>query len=241
MPARPAKVSRVAAHGHPEPGDLGQAPRDDQQPAGVVAGAEAVGHAGGDGDDVLQGAADLEPHTSEVRVDAEALGGEAALELAGDELVVGRRPRRRRRGRRGSPWPRLGPVSTGDGIPGQLLMAQLAHAQLGADLEALRQRHDRHPRADVLADLAQSVSRKPWVGTPITTTSAAADGVLDVARRRGGRGGGRSRPPGTARCGGARSMASARSARRDHSMVGELWAARWATVVPTTPAPTTAT
>ena len=71
MPVRPEKVTGCAAEGDAQAGQLGQAPGDDRAP-GVVAEAHAVGDAGGDGDDVLEGAAQLAADDVGVGVDPEA-------------------------------------------------------------------------------------------------------------------------------------------------------------------------
>ncbi len=70
MPARPRKVSGWAPAATPRRRDLGQAARD-QRRFGVLAVAEAVRHAAGDGDDVLQRAADLDADQVVAGVDAE--------------------------------------------------------------------------------------------------------------------------------------------------------------------------
>ena len=61
---------RLAAHGHAEARELGQAARDDRGPA-VVAHVDALGHARGDGNHVLERAAELAPDDVVVEVDAE--------------------------------------------------------------------------------------------------------------------------------------------------------------------------
>ena len=61
---------QLAAHGDAEAGQLGEAAGDHRR-LGVVADAEAVAHAGGDGDDVLQRPADLAADHVLVGVDAE--------------------------------------------------------------------------------------------------------------------------------------------------------------------------
>ena len=148
MPASPANVIGSPPIATPEAGQLGQAPGDDRG-AGVVAGAEAVGHARGDGDDVLQRAADLAADDVVVRVHPEQLAGEA--------------PAAARAAMWSSPmattvaaaWParislaRFGPVEHADRVAGQHLGDDLGHAQVRALLEALGQADDRHPRPHV--------------------------------------------------------------------------------------------
>ena len=70
MPASPANVFGPAAERDAEAGDLGEA-AGDHRSAGIVAGAQAVAHAGGDGDDVLEHAAEFAADDVGVRVDAE--------------------------------------------------------------------------------------------------------------------------------------------------------------------------
>ena len=67
-PASPAKVSGLAPGGDPEAGHLGQ-PAGQQPGLAVVAEPERVGGAGGDGDDVLERAAQLD--AEDVAVDVE--------------------------------------------------------------------------------------------------------------------------------------------------------------------------
>ena len=74
----------VAAAGDGEAGDLGDAAGDDGG-AGVVAEVEALNDSGGEGDDVLERAAELDAGDVVVGVDAEGGGGEVAL----DDLCEG--------------------------------------------------------------------------------------------------------------------------------------------------------
>ena len=85
MPARPAKVSCSPPMRDAEAGELGEAAGDDRG-AGVVAGAEPVGHARRDGDHVLQHPAELAADDVLVRVHPEerrwrtaAAGAQATL------------------------------------------------------------------------------------------------------------------------------------------------------------------
>ncbi len=88
----------VASAGYGEAGDLGDAAGDDGG-SGVMAEVEAVDDAGGEGDDVFEGAAELYAGDVVVGVDAQGGRGEVALDGVGEDVVV----RRRRRGRWGMP------------------------------------------------------------------------------------------------------------------------------------------
>ena len=151
MPARPEKVIALATHRDAEPGELGK-PAGDHRGARVVAGAEAVGHSRGDGDHVLQRAAEFAADHVVVGVDAEQLGREAVLEGLGDREVG--QGDHRCRGVAGEDL--LGEVRPGqhaDGVAGDLLADHLGHAQAGALLEPLGEADDRDPRAQVLPSL----------------------------------------------------------------------------------------
>ena len=67
----------------------------DERGHGVVAEAEAVGHAGGDGIDVLDGAAEFDAGDVVAGVNAEMRQGEKFLQGLGKLGVFARRPRRR--------------------------------------------------------------------------------------------------------------------------------------------------
>ena len=217
---------------------LGQAPGDDRGP-GVVAGAEAVGHARGDGHDVLERPGHLAPDDVGVGVHAEQLAGEDALQLAGRCGRRRRPPRWRRRGRPGSPWPGWGRSARPPGgraaprsmtsvmrrwLPSSSPLARLTTGTQGRTCGGqLAQRgphavrghaHDQHVG---VADRLLAATR--WPPAPRAGRSPARYSPL------------RWWP----------AISSASSGRRAHSMVGALREASAATVVPHDPAPTTAT
>ena len=170
MPARPAKVRRAAAERFAEAREFGEAARDHRR-ARVVAGAEAVTHAGGDGDHVLQRAAELAADHVRVAVDAEQAGVNSAWMrwiIASSSMAItlaAAKPAMISRAR-------FGTGQHARRVSGKFLADHLRHAHARALLEALRQADHRHPGADVLARLRTSVSRKVCDGTPITSTSA---------------------------------------------------------------------
>ena len=88
MPARPAKVAGLGPHGLPQAVHLGQAAGDQRGP-GVVAEPETVTDAGGDGDDVLDRPAQLDPDHIRVGVDPQAGAAEGRLHPPGSSLVAG--------------------------------------------------------------------------------------------------------------------------------------------------------
>ena len=81
-PLRPAVVSRRAAGGARQPRDLGQAARDERGER-VVPEAQPFDHAGGDRDDVLQRAADLDADDVGRSVQAEVRPAELGLDELG--------------------------------------------------------------------------------------------------------------------------------------------------------------
>ena len=78
MPARPKKVSLLAAQGGAQAGQFDHA-AGHEGAAGVVPGAQAVGHAHGQGDDVLEAGGDLHPGHVVVGVDPEEGAGDPGL------------------------------------------------------------------------------------------------------------------------------------------------------------------
>ena len=159
MPGEAGERQRRAAQGDAEAGDLGQAAGDDRR-AGVVAGAEAVGHARRDGDDVLERAAELAADEVVVGVDAEQVGVEHVLQRLGHGVVVHRHHRCRRGPGRGSPWPGSGPVSTPTGWPGSSSWMTWVIRMPGVDLEPLGQADHRDPRPHVGRGVPQGLPER---------------------------------------------------------------------------------
>jgi hypothetical protein len=77
----------AASAGDGEPGDLRNA-AGDEGGGGVVAEADSGGDAGGDGDDVLERAAQLDTDDIRGRVEAEGFRGELLLDAGGDVAVA---------------------------------------------------------------------------------------------------------------------------------------------------------
>ena len=107
----------AASAGDGEARDLGDA-AGDESGGGVVAEVEAVDDAGGEGDDVLERAAELDAGDVVVGVDAQSGRGEVALQDLGDW----RSRRRRRRAAVGMPaatsCAKEGPPRTAKGLLG---------------------------------------------------------------------------------------------------------------------------
>ena len=78
----------AAAAGYGEAGDFGDA-AGHEGGGGVVAEADAGGDTGGDGDDVLERAAEFDADDVGGGVEAEGLGGELLLDAGGDRVVEG--------------------------------------------------------------------------------------------------------------------------------------------------------
>ena len=100
MPARPASVSRSPADRHRQPRHLGQAAGDERGQR-VVAEAEAVDDAGGDGDHVLQRAAELDADHVLARIQAQRRPAELVLDVTARRRrrATPRRPPSAARGR----------------------------------------------------------------------------------------------------------------------------------------------
>ena len=188
---------RLASHRHTEAGDLGEAAGHDGGPR-VVADAEALGDAGGDGDDVLQGAGQLAADDVVVEVDTEQATGEHCLDRRADSEVLG--GDHRRRGLAGHDL--AGDVGTGERRhrPARSDIGDdLGHAQQRLLLEALGQADDGDPRVDPLRRRLQrrahgggrdtddqqlgvarrflEVGRRPQVGVEVEAGEVAAVGV----------------------------------------------------------------
>ena len=87
-PGEPAEGRIVGAVGAPEPGHLGEPPRD-QARLGVVTETKAVGHPGGDRDDVLGRRAELDADQILVEVDPEIGPVEQLLDPSAERGVTG--------------------------------------------------------------------------------------------------------------------------------------------------------
>ena len=85
---QPGERRGFAAHRHAEPGQLGETAGHHHRPR-VVADAEALGDAAGDGDDVLQRPAELAADDVVVGVDAEQPARQHGLDRPGDGEVLG--------------------------------------------------------------------------------------------------------------------------------------------------------
>ena len=183
-PASPPKVSGLTAEGDAEPTQLGQPPGDQHGP-GVLAEPQPVADARGDGDDVLGGPGDLAAHDVGPGVDPEGRAVQVPLDLAGQ------RPRRCRATTVAAGWPsatsraRLGPLRTPIGWPGSTSAMISDIRRLLPHLDALGQADHGGARSEVRGHSLQRRARKPWEGTAIRTTSAAATASANdaVARR----------------------------------------------------------
>ena len=140
---QPGERRGVAAESQPEPRRLGQAARDDRG-LGVVAHAHALGHADREGDDVLDGAAELGADDVGVGVGPEVGRGAGC----GDPLRHVARSSHATTLAAGCFTRDLaGEVGPGDdddplGLDPADLGDDLAHALGGAELDALHQRDD---------------------------------------------------------------------------------------------------
>ena len=149
----------MGAHGGAEARDLGEATRDERG-ARVVAEAEAVGDAGGDGHDVLDRAADL--HADEVGAVVHA---HPAAVHEGGGLARERRIARRERERARQPARDL----LGERRPGERAAARVGTERLLDDLvrkepaallEALAQPNERRLLVDL--PLCPAIQRPEW-------------------------------------------------------------------------------
>ena len=171
MPASPANVSGEPPIATPSR-VISARPAGDERGPRVVAEAHALGHARGDGDDVLDHAGDLAADHVGVGVDPQAHRGEDALQLAGDDVVVdGHHAGRRLAGE--DLLGQVRPGEHGDRVAGQLVVAHLAHPlERESALEPLGQAHDRHPGPDERAPPPPAPSGSRATATAITITSA---------------------------------------------------------------------
>ncbi len=172
----------VPAHRLAELGHLAHR-SSDHHGAGVLADAERIAHADRDRIDVLQRAGHLDADHIVGGVRTKALGAEQLCER-GREMLV--RHRQHRGG--GVPVGDLAcdvrPRENAGGMSGQHLVDDLAHPHVGALLEPLDQRHHRHPRPQLLGQLAPARCGTRATGRPSRSTSAvlAASEKSVVAR-----------------------------------------------------------
>jgi hypothetical protein len=166
MPASPANVSSSRPLRHAQPAQLGQAPGD-HRGTGVVASTEAVGHARRDGDHVLEHPPTSQPTTSGF-VYTRNSSWKHLLQRGGDVVVV----HGEHAGGGVAGQDLLGQVGAGehaDRVTGQDLLDQLAHAEAGAHLEALRSARSPAPTA---AGRASPIPARP--GSPATARPSPA-------------------------------------------------------------------
>ena len=179
MPARAGEGRRLAAHGDAQPGDLGQATADHRRP-GVVAHAETLRDAGGDGHYVLQRPAELAADHVVVDVNPEQPALHDGLQGPGHGEVLGRDD-----AGRGLPGHDLlgqvRPGESGRGMARQLVPDELRHAQQRTALEALRQADDRNPRPQVRPDLGED-GPEPVRGYADDQQVDVVNGLLQVRR-----------------------------------------------------------
>ena len=154
-PASPAKGLLFSSQGHPQPGHLRQPPGHEQC-LGVVPAAHAVAAAGAEGDDVLQGGAQLGAHLVGAGVDPEAGVHKQVLHLPGQLQVLA--------GRHHAGWDMaahlLGVGGAGEHHHGavalELLLNDLAEAEGGVLLDALGHGDHDGPRVGQLLQLGGS-------------------------------------------------------------------------------------
>ena len=179
MPASPGNVVGAPPIATPRRRQLGQAARDHRGPC-VVADTEALRHAGGDGDDVLERAADLAADHVVVGVDAEHAGGEhscSARATVWSSMAMTVRP--------ACPamisFARFGPVSMPTGWPGSTSLMTSAHPQLGAVLQPLASGSPPAPTGAGGGDRLEGV-RKALRRDAHHQHVGLADGLLEVGR-----------------------------------------------------------
>ena len=190
MPARPMKVSRRAPRG-PEAGDLGQAAGHQGGP-GVEPKAQAVADAGGDGEHVLDGSADLD--ADQGRRWRRCAGGWCeAPAPCGGRPAVGGGGRRRSAGRRPPPSAKLGPERRRRRNPpqhlGHHLVGQVAaagfktlHTQTSGTAlpRALRGFGGGAQAGDGVATTRSSASRTAAARSVVTATPGAGDSPAEA-------------------------------------------------------------
>ena len=192
IPASPVNVAGLPPSDLREPGDLDQ-PARDERGLGVVAETEAVDDAGRDRDHVLERARELDAERVGVRVDAEALRGQRALEAAGERVATSTRSRPTR-GSGARPPPRgsdpRGPRSRGFGESSRRTWLGRSWRPISMPFES-----ERMPlaRADARRGAARRRSRTHWVGTALTIVSAPASACAGSREKRSASG---SRTPG---------------------------------------------
>ena len=134
----------LAAHGLAEFGHLPHR-AGHHQGAGVLADAQRVAHPDGDGVHVLERTRHLDADDVVGGVGAKTLGAEQLCEV-GRQVLVGHRQHRGGGVALGDLAGDVRPGEDSRRVAGQHLVDDLAHPHVGALLEALHQRHHRHPR-----------------------------------------------------------------------------------------------
>ena len=130
----------------------------------VLPDAQRIAHAHGDRVHVLQRAGHLDADDVVGGVGPEPFGAEQPAEVSG-QMGIGHGQHRRCGVTLGDLTGDVGPGQDSGRVTGQHLVDDLAHPVVGALLEALDQRHHRHPRAQFAGQLgqhvAESVGRHP--------------------------------------------------------------------------------
>ena len=171
---QPGERRRVGAESRAEPGGLGQAAGDDRR-LGVVAHAQALGHADGERDDVLHRAAELDADDVVVGVGPEVRrsSSRAATQL-GAVVVDARDDRGGRLPERRSPCARFGPETTAirsAGTPADL-GDDLAHPQVVPSSTPFISDTSSGVVAEAAAPTRSRFARSVCDGTASTTMSA---------------------------------------------------------------------
>ena len=145
IPARPANAAGWAPMATPSRVNSAR-PRDITAAWVLSPDAQSLTDAGGDGDDVLERAADLAPDDVVVQVDAEDAPGDHLLDRPGHFEVLGGDDG----GGRLAGHDLVGQVRPGEGghrMPGDHLFDHLGHPEIGTLLQPLGQADHRDPRA----------------------------------------------------------------------------------------------
>nr|BFE71146.1 hypothetical protein GCM10020092_044470 [Actinoplanes digitatis] len=172
---QPGERVRLAAHRDRQRGQLGESAGDHPGP-GVVADAETLRDARGDGHDVLQRTADLAADHVVVGVHPQQAAPEHLLDRGGDGEVL----RGDHGGRRHARHDLLGQVGAGERggrMPRKHLLDHLGHPQQRVAFETLAEAHHGDPRVQVRPDLLQGGAERPG--------RHADDEQLGVRRRLG--------------------------------------------------------
>src|SRR5262245_10139371 len=178
-PGEPGHGAGERAQRDRQPRHFGE-PARDERGARILAQAETVGDAGGDGHDVLESPAHLDADHVAVGVEPELARAEPALERRGQGVVAGgdhrrRRTRQRHLAREGRPR------EHGHARVGESLRDHLAHAQVALGIEPFRRREDRHVGRDGRQGLQRG--RHELGRHDDDRERGAAQGLVDVVRR----------------------------------------------------------